>query len=187
MISGFSLSVLFALVTAGVMVSFVAFVLLAHDRNHEKFEEWVDFSFSSDSLRRALGYYRLIAVSMLFTYVLFTLSLVWLQADGYHIFYYEGVPVIATPIGVAMFSLDLVLRGGFFDFMQHFDLRLSHVEMNRDLRFFVWYAFMFRLFYGLTIFRILFSFLWIYGKIRINRKATQRLQRGNSTQLNLFK
>ena len=183
-----SLSVFFALGVAFAMISVVIYILVAHDRNHEKFEEWLDFSFSSQSLRDALGYYRLIAVSMLFAYVLFTTSAVWLQADGYRLFWEDGHVVHASPIGVSLFSLDLVLRGGFFDFMQHFDLRLSHVGMNRGLRWFVWYAFVFRMFYGLTMFKILFSFLWIYGKIRLNRQAQQRARDQDvATQLNLFK
>ena len=79
MFANLSLSVLFALAVAFSMVAVVAYILIAHDRNHEKFEEWLDFSFSSHSLHQALGYYRLIAVSMLFAYVLFTTSAVWLR------------------------------------------------------------------------------------------------------------
>jgi hypothetical protein len=188
MLSNLALSVVFALGTAVAMIAVVTFILIAHDRNHEKFEEWVDFSFTAESLRNALGYYRLIAVSMLFSYVLFTSSLVWLQADGYPLFAIERVPTYASPIAVALFSLDLVLRGGFFDFMQHFDVRLSHFEMNRTMRWFVWYAFIFRMFYGLTMFKILFSFLWIYGKIRLNRQASLRAQDQDAArQLSLFK
>lgn len=75
-----------------------------------------------------------------------------------------------------LFALDLVLRGGFFDFMQHFDLRISHVWMNKKAWGFVWYAFVFRMFYGLTLLRILISFIWIYGKIRRARDAARKLQ-----------
>ncbi|MGE0628284.1 MAG: hypothetical protein AB7O43_10700 [Hyphomicrobiaceae bacterium] len=188
LLAGLSLSVLFALGVASAMISVVTYILVAHDRNHEKFESWVDFSFNNETLRGAIGYYRLFAVSMLFAYVLFTSSLVWLQAAGYPIFSMHGQTVHASPIGVALFTLDLVLRGGFFDFMQHFDLRLSHVEMNRGMRWFVWYSFVFRMFYGLTMFKILFSFLWIYGKIRFNRQAQRRAsENGGVTQSNLFK
>ncbi len=188
MFANLSLSVLFALAIAFSMVAVVAYILIAHDRNHEKFEEWLDFSFSSHSLRQALGYYRLIAVSMLFAYVLFTTSAVWLQWDGFQLFSDGKNVVHASPIGVSLFTLDLVLRGGFFDFMQHFDMRLSHVSINRSMRWFVWYSFLFRMFYGLTMFKILFSFLWIYGKIRLNRQAQRRARAAEeAAQLNLFK
>ena len=163
------------------------YILFAHDRNHEKFESWVDFAFTSEALGRALDYYRVMAVSMLFTYVMFTLSSVWLQADGHRIFAEGGTPVNASPIAVSLFTLDLVVRGGFFDFMQHFDVSLSHLHMNREMRWFVWYAFVYRMFYGLTMFKILFSFLWIYGKIRYNRQARRQVRVAESEQLRLFK
>src|SRR5262245_10770131 len=177
-----TLSVLFALATAVAMVLVASYILFAHDRNHEQFEEWVDFAFTSDTLRRALDYYRFMAISMLFTYVLFTVSAVWLQADGFVLFADATGPVRASPIAVSMYALDLVLRGGFFDFMQHFDVTLSHVQMNRQMRWFVWYAFIFRMFYGLTMFKILFSFLWIYGKIRLNREVQRRARAEEAAQ-----
>lgn len=187
MLSSLTLSVIFALATAVLMVGVAGYILFAHDRNHEKFEEWVDFAFTSEALRRALDYYRFMAVSMLFTYVLFTISAVWLQADGFAIFAEGAKPVRASPIAVSLYTLDLVLRGGFFDFMQHFDWSLSHVQMNRSMHWFVWYAFIFRMFYGLSMFKILFSFLWIYGKIRINREVQRRASKDEAAQLNLFK
>ena len=174
MLANLNLSVLFALIITVAMIVVASYIVLAHDGKHQQFEEWVDFSFTADSLRRAIDYYRFMAVSMLFTYVLFTTSCVWLQVDGYQVFAEGGKPLHVSPIGVALFTLDLTLRGGFFDFMQHFDLSLSHIHMSRGMRWFVWYAFVFRMFYGLTMFKILFSFLWIYGKIRLNRQA--RLQ-----------
>lgn len=166
MLANLNLSVLFALIITVAMIVVASYIVLAHDGKHQQFEEWVDFSFTADSLRRAIDYYRFMAVSMLFTYVLFTTSCVWLQVDGYQVFAEGGKPLHVSPIGVALFTLDLTLRGGFFDFMQHFDLSLSQHHMNRQLRWFVWYAFVYRMFYGFTMFKILFSFLWIYGKIR---------------------
>ena len=183
MLANLNLSVLFALIITVAMIAVASYIVLQHDSKHSQFEEWVDFSFTADSLRRAIDYYRFMAVSMLFTYVLFTTSCVWLQADGYQIFAEGGKPLHVSPIGVALFTLDLTLRGGFFDFMQHFDLSLSQHHMNRQLRWFVWYAFVYRMFYGFTMFKILFSFLWIYGKIRINRQARE----AEATQPRLFK
>lgn len=187
MLGSLTLSVLFALATAVAMIGVATYILFAHDRNHEKFEEWVDFAFTSETLSRAIDYYRFMAVSMLFTYVLFTSSAVWLQAEGHPIFVEGSAPVRASPIAISLFSLDLVLRGGFFDFMQHFDLSLSHVNMNRKMRWFVWYAFIFRMFYGLTMFKILFSFLWIIWKIRLNWQARRRARADEAAQLRLFK
>lgn len=186
MLPALSFSILFALAIAVAMIAVATYILFAHDRNHEQFENWVDFSFTAESLRRALGYYRFMAVSMLFTYVFFTSSAVWLQAAGYPIFAEGRVPVYASPIAVSLFSMDLMLRGGFFDFMQHFDMTLSHIQMNRQTRWFIWYAFVFRMFYGLTMFKILFSFLWIYGKIRLNREAQRRAREDEARQPRLF-
>lgn len=184
--SSLSLSVLFSLVVSAAMLGGLTYILFQHDRNHEKFEEWVDFAFNAESLRRALDYYRFMAVSMLFTYVAFTLSAVWLQADGYPLFAEAGHPVKASPIAVTLFTLDLVLRGGFFDFMQHFDMSLSHVAMNRQNSRFVWYAFLFRMFFGLTMLKILLSFLWIAMKIGINWQAQRRARAEEAVQPNLF-
>ena len=186
MFSGLTLSVLFALITAVAMIMMTSYILFQHDRNHAKFEAWVDFSFTAEALRRALDYYRVMAVSMLFTYVMFTLSAVWLQADGIPLFAENGVPVKAGPIAVSLFTLDMVLRGGFFDFMQHFDMTLSHIHMNRKVRWFVWYAFIFRMFYGLTMFKILLSFLWIWGKIKLLREAERRAREELAAQPKLF-
>ena len=186
MTSSLSFSVLFSLMVSAAMMGGLTYILFQHDRNHEKFEEWVDFAFNAESLRRALDYYRFMAVSMLFTYVLFTVSAVWLQWDGFALFKDNGVAVRASPIAVSMFTLDLVLRGGFFDFMQHFDVSLSHVHMNRQLRGFVWYAFLFRMFYGLTMFKILFSFLWMAFKMRLGWQAQRRAREEEAAQPRLF-
>src|SRR5262245_15512567 len=115
MLASFSFPVLFSIATAIAMLGGLTYILFQHDRNHEQFEAWVDFAFNAESLRRALDYYRFMAVAMLFTYVAFTLSAVWLQADGYSLFVEAGHPVKASPIAVSLFTMDLVLRGGFFD------------------------------------------------------------------------
>ena len=187
MLSGLTISALFAIFTAIAMIGLASYILFQHDANHEKFENWVDFSFSADSLGRAFDYYRFMAVSMLFTYVAFTISAVWLQWDGFALFAEKGAPVKASPISVALFTLDLVLRGGFFDFMQHFDMTLSHVGMNRQSRSFVWYCFLFRMFFGLTMFKILFSFLWILAKIGLNVQTRRRARLEEARQFELFK
>ncbi|MCL4767839.1 MAG: hypothetical protein KJZ80_16550 [Hyphomicrobiaceae bacterium] len=175
-------AVLLALAIAALMIAASVFILFYHDRKHEELDQWVDFSFSRDTLRNALTYYRFMAVSMLVFYVLFTISCLLLQAEGRHIFASGNEPLHAGPIAASMFTFDLVLRGGFFDIMEHFDLGVSPVAMNRKSLWFVWYAFVFRMFYALTLIKILISFVWIYGKIRMARQVF----RASSSQLRLF-
>lgn len=164
------------------MISAVIFILFYHDSKHEELDRWVDFSFSGSTLRQALGYYRFMAVSMLFFYVLFTLSCLFLQHDGHMIFSNGKHPVYGGPISVSLFALDLVCRGGFFDVMEHFDLRITTLLINKGAIWFWIYSFIFRIFYSLTLIKILISFAWIYGKIRIARQAQGRTSR----QLRLF-
>ena len=52
------------------MIGTVIFIIFYHDSKHDEIDRWVDFSFSGNSLRQAFGYYRFMAVSMLFFYVL---------------------------------------------------------------------------------------------------------------------
>jgi len=180
MLPPLSLSIVFALALSVAMTVVGVTLLFTHDRKHEELDQWVDFSFSRDTLRRALNYYRLLGYSMAAAYVLFVISCIHLQWDGYQIFAENNQPgakpVWANPGLVMLFALDLVLRGGFFDFMQHFDWGVSHVWMNRKAWGFVLYSFVFRMFYGLTLLRILISFIWIYGKIRHVKKESKRLE-----------
>jgi hypothetical protein len=171
-----TLSIVFALAFSVAMMVVALTLLFTHDRNHDDIEQSVDFSFSGETMRRALTYYRILGYAMLAAYVLFVFSCLHLQWDGHQVFERDGRPVWAGPIQVMLFALDLVLRGGFFDFMQHFDLRVSHVWMNRKAWGFVWYAFVFRMFFALTLLRMLISFFWIYSKITRVRGATRRLE-----------
>ncbi|MEL6312078.1 MAG: hypothetical protein AAFQ17_06920, partial [Pseudomonadota bacterium] len=65
-----SMSVLFAIGVGILMVATSIFIVFYHDRKHDQIDQWVDFSFSGATLRQALGYYRFMAVSMLFFYIL---------------------------------------------------------------------------------------------------------------------
>lgn len=174
-----SLSIILALALAVAMSVVGVTLLFTHDRKHDELDQWVDFSFSRDTLRQALNYYRLTVYAMILAYVLFVLNCLHLQWDGYQIFAENNLPgaraVWANPGTVMLFALDLVLRGGFFDFMQHFDLGISHVWMNRRVWPFMVYSFVFRMFFGLTLLRILLSFVWIYGKIHRAREAAKRV------------
>ena len=172
LVLGMTTSGLVALVISAMMVAASIVIVFFHDRTHERFDQWIDFSFSGTTLRHALGYYRFMAVSMLVFYVLFTCSCVYLQYDGHVIFAGpDRAPIKAGPIETSLFALDLVLRGGFFDVMEHFGLSISPVYMNTREAWFVIYAFAFRMFYALSLIRILLSFAWIYGKIRRARLA----------------
>ena len=108
---------------------------------------------------------------MLIFYILFVVSCLLLQAEGKEIFVNaRGQAVSGGPIATAFFALDLVLRGGFFDIMEHFELSVSAVYMNRAKRWFVLYCFVFRMYYGLTLIRIAVSFVWIWAKLYAARK-----------------
>jgi hypothetical protein len=174
---------MFAIAIAATMVMTTVFIIFYHDRKHSELDQWVAYSSRGDTLRHALTYYRFMAVSMIVFYVLFTISCLLLQAEGHQIFTHSSEAFFAGPIGTALFAFDLVLRGGFFDVMQHFNLSVTPIQMNRQAPWFVWYAFVFRMFYGLTLMKILFSFIWIYGRIRVSRQ----MHRENRAQLQLFK
>jgi hypothetical protein len=163
-------AVLLALGLAVTMVATTVFIIFYHDRKHDELEQWVDFAFSRERLRHALRYYRFMAVSMLVFYMLFTISCLLLQAEGHPIFANGKEPVFAGPIGTSLFALDLVLRGAFFDIMEHFDLGVTPVGLNRRAFWFIWYAFIFRMYYGVTLIKILVSFVWIYGKITVTHQ-----------------
>lgn len=176
-------SVIAAIIISFMMIGTVIFIIFYHDSKHDEIDRWVDFSFSGTALRQALGYYRFMAVSMLFFYILFTISCLYLQSDGFRIFATQpGVPVEGGPIATSLFALDLVCRGGFFDIMEHFDLRISSLYINKGSMWFWIYSFIFRIFYGLTLIKMVISFAWIYGKIRLARRAHGETAR----QLKLF-
>jgi len=176
------MAIVIALAISAAMIATSVFIVFYHNTKHEELESWVEFSFSGDGLRQVFGYYRFMAVSMLIFYVLFTCSCLFLQASGYIIFSDGKQPVVGGPIATALFGLDLVLRGGFFDVMEHFDLRISPLYINKGSYFFWFYSFIFRMFYGVTLIKIIISFAWIYGKIRIAHQNARR----SSVQLRLF-
>ncbi|MEW5965294.1 MAG: hypothetical protein AB1749_17275 [Pseudomonadota bacterium] len=168
-----AISVLLAIGLSIAMAVVAFFTWFYHDTKHRELDSWVEFGFSRDTLRHALLYYRSMGISMLVFYVLFVVNCLLLQADGYPIFALGKETVSAGPVGVAFFALDLVLRGGFFDIMEHFDLAVTAFGMNRAMRWFVWYCFVFRMYYGLTLIRIAVSFVWIWTKIQAARKKTE--------------
>lgn len=172
----FSVPVLFAIGLALAMTVVAVLTWFFHDRKHEELEQWVQYGFSRETLRQALIYYRSMGISMLVFLVLFVISSLMLQSDGAALFWDAShQPISGGPAGTTIFALDLVLRGGFFDVMEHFDLSITQLQMNRTNRWFVWYCFVFRMYYGLTLIRIAFSFAYIWAKIHAARKATGTL------------
>jgi len=74
-------AILLALGIAATMIATTIFIVFYHDRKHSELDQWIAFSFSGDTLRHALSYYRFMAVSMIVFYVLFTISCLLLQAS----------------------------------------------------------------------------------------------------------
>jgi hypothetical protein len=177
-----SFAIILAIALSIAMGAMSIYIVFTHQERQEEIDSWVDYSFSRETLRRAFFYYRWIGVSMIVFYVLFTVSCLLLQADGYMIFSDGTAAVKAGPIATSFFTIDLMLRGGLFDFMQHFDIRATHLYLNRQAPWFVWYSFVFRMFYGLTLIRLLFSLAWVLAKVRVMRQR----QRDASAQLKLF-
>jgi len=166
------LSISAAVLLSLAMIAATIFIFFYHDRKHHELDRWVDFGFSAATLRHALLYYRFVGIAMLVFFVLFVVSVLWLQRDVLQPLFLEGKEQgIIGFIAVFFFALDLVTRGSLFDFMQHFDLRLTPLRMNRQLPWFVWYCFVFRMFYALALVKVLFSFVWIFTKIRAIRSG----------------
>jgi len=164
-------SVLLALGLSALMIGTSVFILFYHDRKHSEIDQVVDFSFNRETLRSTLSYYRFMAISMLVFYVLFTITCLLLQADGYLVFADGKEAIRGGPIATSLFALDLVLRGALFDVMEHFEIHVTTLQMNRKSFWFVWHCFVFRMYFGLALLKILFSFAWIYGKITMARQA----------------
>ena len=99
-------SILAAIAISAMMIGTVIFIIFYHDSKHDEIDRWVDFAFSGNTLRQALGYYRFMAVSMLFFYVLFTCSCLYLQHEGFMIFSNGSEPVFGGPIATALFAED---------------------------------------------------------------------------------
>jgi hypothetical protein len=177
-----SFAILLAIALTIAMSLMSIFIVFTHQERQGEIDSWLDYSFSREMLGRAFHYYRWIGVSMIVVYVMFTISCLLLQAEGYEIFTDGQTPVKAGPIATAFFTIDLMLRGGLFDFMQHFDLHVSHLYLNRAARWFVWYSFVYRMFFGFTLVRLLFSLTWVMAKVRVMRQR----QRAASDQLKVF-
>ncbi len=178
LLANMTIPVIFAILLSLAMAAAAIWTWFYHDSKHRDLDSWIEYGFSRDTLRHVLIYYRSMGISMLVFYMLFVISCLLLQSEGKELFTSgSGTPVHAGPISTAFFALDLVLRGGFFDIMEHFELSVTAIYMNRALRWFVWYAFVFRIYYGLTLIRIAVSFVWIWAKLHAIRRQQNADQR----------
>ncbi|MBI1385399.1 MAG: hypothetical protein GC150_10850 [Rhizobiales bacterium] len=160
-------AVWFALANSAGMIVAAVSVIFFHDRKYGDIEQLIDYSFSANVLKRVLLYYRGFGVLMLFFFLVFSISVYMLQAVDGRVLFAEGR---ASLFGIMLFAFDLVARGAFFDWMEHFEFSLSPLSMNRSSTWFVLYAFVFRMFYALTLLRILISFAWIWRKIAVAKR-----------------
>ena len=96
LVTNMSLSVVMALVMSFAMTVTAVVIFFFHDQKHQDLDRWIDYGFSRETLKHALIYYRLLAISMLVFYALFVGNLLWLQAEGYAIYADGRHGVIAT-------------------------------------------------------------------------------------------
>ena len=157
----------FAIVNAFAMIAGAISVVFFHDRKSSDIGQLIDYSFSTHVLKRVILYYRGFVLLMLLFFITFSISLFALQKSAGVTLFAEGK---ASLLGMILFSFDLMARGAFFDWMEHFDWRLTPLHMNRGQLWFVIYAFVFRMFFAVTLLRILFSFAWLYRKIKQAKK-----------------
>jgi hypothetical protein len=78
--------------------------------------------------------------------------LAWSRVSGSVFFSRADV----SPMSVALYQLDLMLRGALFDFMQHTSLSISPIAANRNATAFLYYTLMFRMFVAIYVISSLF-------------------------------
>jgi hypothetical protein len=64
-----------------------------------------------------------------------------------------------SPISVALYQLDLMLRGALFDFMEHTHRSISPITVNQNATAFLYYMLMFRMFVAIYVMSSLFRVL----------------------------
>jgi len=156
-----------AIINTFAMIFAAVSVVFFHDRKSTDIAQLIDYSFSTQVLKCVILYYRGFVMLMLLFFITFSVSLFALQRGAGVVLFAEGS---ATLLGMMLFAFDLMARGALFDWMEHFDWRLTPLHMNRELFWFVLYAFVFRMFYAVTLLRIVFSFAWLYRKISLAKK-----------------
>jgi hypothetical protein len=64
-----------------------------------------------------------------------------------------------SPISIALYQLDLMLRGALFDFMEHTHRSISPITVNQNATAFLYYTLMFRMFVAIYVMSSLFRVL----------------------------
>jgi hypothetical protein len=64
-----------------------------------------------------------------------------------------------SPLSVALYQLDLMLRGALFDFMEHMRQSISPIAVNRNATAFLYYTLLFRMFVAIYVISSLFRVL----------------------------
>jgi hypothetical protein len=78
--------------------------------------------------------------------------LAWSRVSGSVFF----SPADVSPMSIALYQLDLMLRGALFDFMQHTGQSVSPIAANRSATAFLYYTLMFRMFVAIYVMSSLF-------------------------------
>jgi hypothetical protein len=90
----------------------------------------------------------------LLTAICFYISiLAWSRVSGSVFFSQAGI----SPMSIALYQLDLILRGALFDFMEHTRQSISPIAVNRNATAFLYYTLMFRMFVAIYAMSSLFK------------------------------
>ena len=81
--------------------------------------------------------------------------LAWSRVSGSVFFSQAAV----SPMSIALYQLDLMLRGALFDFMEHTRQSISPIAVNRNATAFLYYTLMFRMFVAIYVMSSLFRVL----------------------------
>ena len=81
--------------------------------------------------------------------------LAWSRVSGSVFFSQDTV----SPISIALYQLDLMLRGALFDFMEHTRQSISPIAVNHNATAFLYYTLMFRMFVAIYVMSSLFRVL----------------------------
>jgi hypothetical protein len=110
--------------------------------------------------RLVLRFLMQLGALFLLTALCFFISILgWSRASG-SVFDQAAV----APASVALYQLDLMLRGALFDFMEHTQRSISPIRINHDATAFVYYTLLFRMFVAIYVFSSLFRVVRFVGR-----------------------
>jgi len=84
-----------------------------------------------------------------------------------------------SPTSIALYQLDLMLRGALFDFMAHTRQTISPIEVNRSAAALLRYTLMFRMFVAMYVISSLFTvfrFVLRRWRVLLRQRAMHRRQ-----------